>query len=85
MNLKKILSVAVFFYTYVNKLFKMENNFPIFMALIDIAWFRNDVMPTTSAVPTGIGAQPYLDRLEEYLGLNNHQEVATKMISLQKE
>ena len=69
----------------INKLFKMENNFPIFMALIDIAWFRNDVMPITSAVPTGIGAQPYLDRLEEYLGLNNHQEVATKMISLQKE
>lgn len=69
----------------INKLFKMENNFPIFMALIDIAWFRNDVMPITSAVPTGIGAQPYLDRLQEYLGLNNHQEVATKMISLQKE
>jgi hypothetical protein len=69
----------------INKLFKMENDFPIFMALIDIAWFRGDVIPLTSQVPTGIGAQPYLDRLEDYLGLDNHQDVATKMISLQKE
>ena len=69
----------------INKLFKMENDFPIFMALIDIAWFREDVIPITSEVPTGIGAQPYLDRLEDYLGLDNHQDVATKMISLQQE
>ena len=69
----------------INKLFKMENDFPIFMALIDIAWFRGDVIPLTSQVPTGIGARPYLDRLEDYLGLDNHQDVATKMISLQKE
>ena len=69
----------------INKLFQMENNFPIFMALIDIAWFRNDVIPMSSEVPTGIGAQPYLDRLEDYLGLDSHQDVATKMMSLQKE
>lgn len=68
-----------------NKRFKMENDFPIFMALIDIAWFREDVIPITSQVPTGIGAQPYLDRLQEYLGLESHQAVATEMISLQKE
>ena len=69
----------------INKLFRMENDFPIFMALIDIAWFRNDVIPITSEVPTGIGAQPYLDRLEDFLGLDSHQDVATKMMSLQKE
>jgi hypothetical protein len=68
----------------INKRFKMENDFPIFMALIDIAWFREDVIPITSQVPTGIGAQPYLDRLQEYLDLESHQAVATKMISLQK-
>ena len=69
----------------INKRFRMENDFPIFMALIDIAWFREDVIPITSQVPTGIGAQPYLDRLQEYLGLESHQAVATEMISLQKE
>ena len=69
----------------INKRFKMENDFPIFMALIDIAWFREDVIPITSQVPTGIGAQPYLDRLQEFLDLESHQVVATEMISLQKE
>ena len=69
----------------INKRFKMENDFPIFMALIDVAWFREDVIPITSQVPTGIGAQPYLDRLQEYLGLESHQAVATEMISRQKE
>ena len=69
----------------INKRFKMENDFPIFMALIDIAWFREDVIPITSQVPTGIGAQPYLDRLQEFLDLESHQAVATEMISLQKE
>ncbi len=69
----------------INQLFKMENDFPIFMALIDIAWFRSDVIPITSQVPTGIGAEPYLDRLQDFLGLENHQEVATRMIELQKE
>ena len=68
----------------INKQFKMANNFPIFMALIDIAWFREDVIPITTDVPTGIGAEPYLDRLQKFLNLNNHQDVGTKMIELQK-
>ena len=69
----------------INEKFQMKNNFPIFMALIDIAWFRPDLIPLTSEVPTGIGAAPYLDRLQEYLGLDNHQQVAIEMIALQKE
>ena len=68
----------------INKQFKMVNNFPIFMALIDIAWFREDVIPITTDVPTGIGAEPYLDRLQKFLNLNNHQDVGIKMIELQK-
>jgi len=69
----------------INRQFKMNNDFPIFMALIDIAWFREDIIPITTNVPTGIGAQPYLDRLQEFLNLSNHQEVGLKMIDLQKE
>ena len=68
----------------INKQFKMANNFPIFMALIDIAWFRQDLIPITTDVPTGIGAEPYLDRLQKFLNLNNHQDLCTKMIELQK-
>ena len=69
----------------INRQFKMNNDFPIFMALIDIAWFREDIIPITTNVPTGIGAEPYLDRLQEFLNLSNHQEVGLKMIELQKE
>jgi hypothetical protein len=69
----------------VNKQFRMNNDFPIFMALIDIAWFREDVIPMTTDVPTGIGAEPYLDRLQNFLNLNSHQDVGIKMIELQKE
>ena len=69
----------------INRQFKMNNDFPIFMALIDIAWFREDIIPITTNVPTGIGAEPYLDRLQEFLNLSNHQEVGLKMIDLQKE
>ena len=68
----------------VNNQFKMNNDFPIFMALIDIAWFREDVIPITTAVPTGIGAEPYLDRLQKFLNLDSHQDVGSKMIELQK-
>ena len=68
----------------VNEQFEMINDFPIFMALIDIAWFREDVIPMTTDVPTGIGAEPYLDRLQKFLNLNNHQDVGVKMIELQK-
>ena len=58
----------------VNEKFQMENDFPIFMAIIDLAWFRPDVIDPASHVPTGIGAVAYLDRLQDYLGLENHQE-----------
>ncbi len=69
----------------VNSQFKMNNDFPVFMALIDIAWFREDVIPITTDVPTGIGAEPYLNRLQKFLNLDNHQDVGNKMIELQKE
>jgi hypothetical protein len=69
----------------INKQFMMSNDFPIFMALIDIAWFREDVIPITTDVPTGIGAEPYLNRLQKFLMLNSHQDVGIKMIELQEE
>ena len=68
----------------INKEFQMQNDFPIFMAVIDIAWFRPDIIPIESEVPTGIGAVAYLDRLQNHLGLSSHQEVGEKMIKLQK-
>jgi len=69
----------------VNEQFKMKNDFPIFMAVIDIAWFRPDVIDPASPVPTGIGAVAYLDRLEKHLGFSNHQNTCDQMIKLQKE
>ena len=69
----------------VNQEFKMENDFPIFMAVIDIPWFRPDIIDPETDVPTGIGAVAYLDRLEKFLGLSNHQETSRKMIELQHE
>ena len=68
----------------INDLFKMKNDFPIFMAIIDIAWFRPDIIKPESHVPTGIGAVAYLDRLQAHLGLNDHQKTCQKMIELQK-
>ncbi len=68
----------------VNERFKMVNDFPIFMAIIDISWFRPDIIKPTSPVPTGIGAVAFLDRLQEYFGLDNHQDTCEKMIKLQK-
>ena len=68
----------------VNKKFQMENDFPIFMAIIDLAWFRPDVIDPASRVPTGIGAVAYLDRLQDYLELENHQQTCSRMIELQK-
>ena len=68
----------------INKEFQMQNDFPIFMAVIDIAWFRPDIIPIESEVPTGIGAVAYLDRLQNHLDLSSHQEVGKKMIELQK-
>ena len=69
----------------INQEFQMENDFPIFMAVIDLAWFRPDVVYPNIHVPTGIGAVAYLDRLQRYLGLKDHQETCVKMIELQKE
>ena len=69
----------------INTHFKMQNDFPIFMAVMDLAWFRPDIIYPTSNVPTGIGAVAYLDRLQKRLGLKNHQETCEKMIALQKE
>ena len=69
----------------INEEFKMENDFPIFMAVIDLAWFRPDIIHPNSHVPTGIGAVAYLNRLQKYLGLKNHQETCEKMIELQEE
>ena len=69
----------------VNNKFKMSNDFPIFMAITDIAWFRPDIINPASPVPTGIGAVAYLDRLQEYLCMDNHELTCNKMIELQKE
>jgi predicted ATPase len=67
----------------VNQRFCMANDFPVFMAIIDLAWFRPDVIDPGSPVPTGIGAVAYLDRLQEHLGLDSHQQTCEKMIELQ--
>ena len=69
----------------VNDLFRMQNDFPIFMAIIDLAWFRPDVIDPGSHVPTGIGAIAYLDRLQTYFDLEDHQQTCDRMIALQKE
>ena len=69
----------------VNDLFRMQNDFPIFMAIIDLAWFRPDVIDPASHVPTGIGAIAYLDLLQTYFDLEDHQQTCDRMIALQKE
>ena len=69
----------------VNEHFKMKNDFPIFMAITDIAWFRPDIINPASPVPTGIGAVAFLDRLQSYLGMDSHELTCEKMIELQKE
>ena len=69
----------------VNDLFRMQNDFPIFMAVIDLAWFRPDVIDPGSHVPTGIGAVAYLDRLQRHFDLDDHQQTCDRMIELQKE
>ena len=69
----------------INKLFKMNNDFPIFMAVMDLAWFRPDVIDPSSHVPTGIGAVAFLDRLQRCLGLDNHRQTCDRMMALQSE
>ena len=67
----------------INQLFQMENDFPIFMAVMDVAWFRPDIIDPASHVPTGIGAVAYLNRLQRHLGLKNHAQTCDRMIELQ--
>ena len=69
----------------VNALFKMQNDFPIFMAVIDLAWFRPDVIDPASHVPTGIGAVAYLNRLQIHFDLDSHRQTCDRMIALQKD
>ncbi len=67
----------------INARFKMSNDFPIFMALVDLALFAPDLIRPDSPVPTGIGAAPYFDLLQRHLKCANHQATAEKMIALQ--
>ena len=63
--------------------FNMKNDFPVFMAVMDLAWFRPDLIDPASPVPTGIGAVAFLDILQKHLQLASHEEAAMKMIELQ--
>ena len=67
----------------VNARFGMQNDFPIFMAVMDVAWFRPEVIHPSSPVPTGIGAVAFLDRLQAHLGLGSHVETCDAMMALQ--
>tara|TARA_B100000123_G_C25621682_1_gene380442 strand:+ start:34 stop:486 length:453 start_codon:yes stop_codon:yes gene_type:complete len=67
----------------INNIFKMKNDFPIFMAVMDIAWFRPDIIKPNSNVPVGIGAVAYLDRLKSFLNVKTDEEVFHYMISVQ--
>ena len=67
----------------INAQLKMINDFPIFMALVNLALFRSDLISPDSPVPTGIGAEPYLNLLQQHLHCSNHQEVADRMIEFQ--
>ena len=63
--------------------FGMSNDFPVFMAVMDIAWFRPDVIDPASHVPTGIGAVAFLDRLQAHLGLATHDAAIGAVIAAQ--
>jgi predicted ATPase len=67
----------------VNARLGMHNDFPIFMAVMDLAWFRPEVIHPFSPVPTGIGAVAFLDRLQAHLGLGSHTETCDRMMALQ--
>ena len=68
----------------INNIFKMENDFPIFMAVMDIAWFRPDIIKPDSNVPVGIGAVAYIEILKSYLKIDSDEKVFAHMIKLQK-
>ena len=67
----------------VNALLGLDNDFPVFMAVIDIADLRPDVIDPASPVPTGIGAVAFADRLQSHLGLTDHAETFARIIELQ--
>lgn len=67
----------------VNEKFQMENDFPIFMAVMDIAWFRPDIINPSSPVPVGIGAVAFVKRLRSHLKAESDNETFQQMIKLQ--
>ncbi|HOW97811.1 MAG TPA: putative DNA base hypermodification protein [Kiritimatiellia bacterium] len=67
----------------INAEFRMSNDFPIFMAVADIAWFDPSLIRPDSPVPTGIGSAPFMDLLQKHLGLPDHEATMAKMIELQ--
>ena len=69
----------------VNALLGMSNDFPIFMAIIDLADLRPDIIDPASPVPTGIGAVAFLDRLQHDLGCEDHHQASLQMMALQRE
>lgn len=69
----------------INTRWRMTNDFPIFMAVIDVSWFAPEIIPPDSPVPTGIGSAPFMDILQRHLGLPDHDAVARRMIELQGE
>jgi len=69
----------------VNEKFGMSNDFPIFMAVMDIAWFRPDVIAPASPVPVGIGAVAFVKRLKDHLGLESDNDTFQQMMKLQAE
>lgn len=69
----------------VNGKLAMSNDFPIFMAIMDIAWFRPDVIRPDSPVPVGIGAVAFVKRLQAHLGTDNDEDTFQQMMKLQAE
>lgn len=68
----------------INAVFQMDNDFPIFMAAMDVAWFRPDLIAPASEVPVGIGAIPFLRLLQDELGAElSWQEVLSAVAALQ--
>merc|ERR1712003_353871 len=67
----------------VNELLGMANDFPIFMAVMDIAWFRPDIINPSSPVPVGIGAVAFVKRLRSYLQAESDNDTFQQMIHLQ--
>ena len=67
----------------INAEFGMGNDFPVFMAVADVAWFRPELVRPDSPVPTGIGSAPYMDILQRHLGLADHEATMRRMIELQ--